>query len=79
VYACARARACVRARVRVYAEAQACVRRRRRRRAYGGGRASMGKRACLRFERVLHRPVGELGGGLQGRLFAGNDMIAERG
>jgi len=48
-------------------------------RVHGGGRASTGVRACLRFKRVLNRPAGELGGGFQGSLFAGRVMIAERG
>ena len=44
-----------------------------------GVRMGVRGRACLRFKRVLRRPVGEPGGGFQGSLFAGNDMIAERG
>ena len=50
-----------------------CACRCGRGRAYGGGRA------CLRFKRVLRRPVGEPGGGFQGSLFAGSVTIAERG
>ena len=77
MYACARARACVRVRARVRASVQACVGERGR--VHGGGRASIGVRACLRFERVLNLPLGAREGGFQGRLFAGNDMIAKRG
>lgn len=59
-------------------QACACRRRRRRRRAYGGGRASIGVRACLRFVGVSDRPVKELEGGFQGRLFVGKVSMAKR-
>ena len=39
--------------------------------ACGGGRASIGVRACLRFGDVLNLPIDERKGGLKGCLFCG--------
>jgi hypothetical protein len=46
-------------------------------RVHGGGRASMGGRACLRFERVLNLPINEQKGRFWGFLFAGKVSMAE--
>lgn len=50
----------------------ACMRMHMRMRMRGGGRASIGVRACLRFGDVLKLTIGEREGGLKGCLFAGN-------
>lgn len=71
----------MRVRARVRAGMQACRRGRVcvgvGERVHGGGRVSIGVRACLRFDSALNLPIGEREGGLKGCLFAGRVTIAE--